>query len=230
MRCPLFLAFSGLLLGAPLVSRAQTAPAPATPRFYVGLGVYSSYYQKLGNRSPEGFSTPFRVPVQLTVGYQWTPRLTVQASAAYSGNSRDLIVLNYNNPASPTGYSQSKGQFTARTVSVSALARYALTCPVSRLQVDALGGLGLEYSGSNSSATTAYSQSGPVAETFQNSYSTNILLATLGAGARYRLSPHFELAYDFTVNRALRSDSRAYLDRSLTTSHALGLRYRFGPR
>ena len=194
----------------------------------MGLGAYSSYYQQLGNVGPEYNDSHFRVPVQLTVGYEFCPRLAVQVGAAYSGNSRDLAVITYNSPVSPTGYSQSYATFTYRNVSVSALARYTITNPAARLQFAVLGGMGLEHAGGRTSGVSYTSPSGQVSDTYESRYSTNILLASLGAGLRYRLTPRFELNYDFTENRALASDSRAYMTRSLTASHALGLRYRFG--
>lgn len=221
-----------LLLGLPLLGLAQAAPEPAgSHRFFVGLGAYSSYYQKLGTQAQAASSNRFQVPVQFTAGYQLAPRLALQASTAYSGHSRDFFVADYNSPSSPTGYSQTVGSIAVRTVSVAALARYtAFTSRSTRLQVDALGGLGLEYFGSRSCGTSSNSQSGLASGTYERRNATNILVATLGAGLRYRLKPRFELTYDFTVNRALVSDSRAFLDRSLTTSHGLGLRYRFGSR
>ncbi|MFD2718533.1 outer membrane beta-barrel protein [Hymenobacter monticola] len=230
MKHPL-LALSGLLLFSALPGRAQTAPEPATsPRFFVGLGAYSSYYQKVGTYPPQYVSSQFRLPVQLTAGYQFTPRLAVQASAAYSGTSRDYFISNYNNPTSPTGYSEGSFTFTSRSISAAVLARYTVTNPTARLRVDALGGAGLEHSGDNSRGTVSTQPFGQDARPVNTHYSKNILTATLGAGLRYRLSPHFELAYDFTVNRALASDSREYLNRSLTTAHGLGVRYRFGSR
>ncbi|MBF9144272.1 outer membrane beta-barrel protein [Hymenobacter sp. BT439] len=192
--------------------------------------MYSSYYQKIGKYPPEYVSSQFRLPVQLTAGYQFTPRLAVQASAAYSGTSRDLFTVNSNNPASPTGYTEGSFTFTARSISAAALARYTVTSPTARLRVDALGGAGLEHSGGNSRGTISTRPFGQDAQPVESHYSKNILTATLGAGLRYSLNPHFELTYDFTVNRALTSDTRDYITRSLTTAHGLGVRYRFGSR
>ena len=74
-----------VLLSAPLLGRAQTAPVvPSSPdpapapvyRFYVGLGAYTSRHERLGTRFDGGFAWP----VQLTLGYQLRPRLALQLS------------------------------------------------------------------------------------------------------------------------------------------------------
>lgn len=228
---PSLFTLSALLLLSARPGRAQTAPEPApAPRFFVGLGAYSSSYQRIGKFPPAYVTDRFRLPVQLTAGYQFTPRLAVQASAAYSGTSRDLFIANFTNPTSPTGYSEGNFTFRERSISAAVLARYTATNPAARLQVDALGGAGLEHAGGSSRGVFATSPGGQTGPPIENHYSTNILTATLGAGLRYRLSPRFELTYDFTVSRALGSDARTYLDRSLTTAHGLGVRYRFGQR
>ena len=77
-----------LLLGSPLPSLAQTSSdTPATPRYYVGLGAYSSFYQSLGHASVGSNDYSFRLPVQLTAGYQLSPRLAVQVGVAYSSTN-----------------------------------------------------------------------------------------------------------------------------------------------
>ena len=65
-----FLSFAlgGLLLSTVRPALAQTSAAtPATPRYYVGLSAYTSYYQQIGNRRTG--TTGFAVPLQLTAGY-----------------------------------------------------------------------------------------------------------------------------------------------------------------
>ena len=71
-----FLSFAlgGLLLSTVRPALAQTSAAtPATPRYYVGLSAYTSYYQQIGNRRTG--TTGFAVPLQLTAGYQLSPRV-----------------------------------------------------------------------------------------------------------------------------------------------------------
>jgi hypothetical protein len=80
-------AFGGLLLAASLPALAQTTP-DAAPRFYVGLGAYSSYYQALGGLSQASRSS-VRLPLQFVAGYQLRPRLAVQVGVAYSGTTND---------------------------------------------------------------------------------------------------------------------------------------------
>lgn len=237
----LSLALGSLLLSTTLPTHAQTAPeAPAVlgtaaPRFYVGLGAYSSYYQPLGSQTAPSYTGQFRLPVQLTAGYQLRPRLALQLGVAYSGSTSHYAesTLYQNATTGPNAtYYNLDGDYTLRRATVSALARYTLTAnPAHRLQFDALGGLTLERSSSRSRGTQTNYAAGTIASTSDYSfgYAQNTLLLSGGVGARYRLSPRFELTYDFTVNKALTERySPYYSNNILTTSHALGLRYRFG--
>lgn len=228
------LLLSGLLLGPAFAGFAQTAAPQAAaatpaPRFYVGLGAYSSNYQSLGGQAYRGV----RVPVQLTAGYQWRPRLAVQASVAYSGVSDSYANAGRYYPDNGTGkgvYFDYQGTNTARNTSVALLARYTLTRqPAHRLQFDLLGGFTLEHGSYRSRGTTADSARVPFAAPFDNRASSTSLLLTFGPSVRYRLGSRFELLYDFTLNTRLVSD-QPYSIRGLTTASALGLRYRFGRR
>jgi hypothetical protein len=216
------LALCGLLLSAPLPGRSQ-AEAPA-PRFYVGLGAYSSYYQRLGHQNFGGF----RLPVQLTAGYQWRPRLAVQLGVAYSGSSNSYSYQGYlvgaDGSLSPIGRS---GRASDHSTSVSALARYTLTRQLThRLQFDLLGGLTLEHDRYRDQGSLSDSvQTG----TFDNQYSTTVLHAAFGPGVRYRLGSSFELFGDYLFNLCL-ATSQAYSPGRVTTAGSLGLRYRFGTR
>ena len=125
----------GLLLAAALPALAQTpAETPAAPRFYVGLGAYSSYYQPFGGNaiSSTGLlvpaqSTGLRVPVQLVAGYQLRPRLALQMGMAYGGSTNDYryegIQYYYSGTGIQSAYSRYRATNTARTTSVSVLAR-----------------------------------------------------------------------------------------------------------
>ncbi|WP_460503192.1 hypothetical protein, partial [Hymenobacter agri] len=103
--------------------------------------------------------------------------------------------------------------------------------PAHRLQFDVLGGVGVErglthYQGSRTDNT----QGSLVTTSFDTQSAQTTYLLTGGVGARYRLSRRFELTYDFTVNKALNAtDGNINAQSStLTTSQALGLRFRFG--
>lgn len=222
MRLPR-LALGALLLASPLLGRAQTPEAPAAPRFYVGLGAYHSNYQNLG--SWQQGDTGFRVPVQLTAGYQLRPRLALELGVAYSGHTtRDAYDGYYYNAGVPSSFQYSSA-FTARTSSVSALARYALTRrPAGRLQVEALGGATLLHRtfyrrGFETNSLSGSPQNFPFA--YRSSF--NDLLLTGGLGLRYRLSSRFALNFDVTTNYNL-SDSYY----GFTGGAGLGVRYRFG--
>ena len=228
MRLPQ-LALCGLLLGSPLLGLAQTTEPTPAPRFYVGLGAYSSFYQKLG--SQYGPNSGFRLPVQLTAGYQLRPRLALQLGVAYSGTSdkynNEGIV--FTSPGVPDRYIQSSGTSSVRTASVSALARYTLTRdPARRLQFDALGGFGLETSTVSFNSTRTESQAGATTtESYSYHGTRSLVLGTLGLGARYRVAPRFDLSLDVTANYAPAIGSNRYVP-GLTSATALGLRYRFG--
>ncbi|MBD2720568.1 outer membrane beta-barrel protein [Hymenobacter armeniacus] len=225
------LALSGLLLAAPLLSRAQSAePAPAAPRFYVGLAAYHSNYQNL--LSSRNGDTGFRVPVQLTAGYQLRPRLALELGAAYSGSTQSFTYdaqyfVNAGGPG-PTYYTYAYSNTTTlRTTSVSALARYTLTRkPEHRFQVDALGGLTLIHRSYYSRGTGGDDSSGTF-QTAPYSYrgALDDLLLTAGLGLRYRLTPHVGLKFDFATNHDLMHWGTYY---QFTGSAALGVQYRFG--
>jgi hypothetical protein len=222
----------GLLLAAPFHSFAQTptdaAPA-APPRFYVGLGAYHSNFQNLS--SWRQGDTGFRVPVQLTAGYQLRPRLALELSAAYSGRTGVYAYDGYyqkGNGLAPSYY-QYSNTFTERITTVSALARYTLTRqPAHRLQVDALGGFTLVHGNNYSRGFEANDFSGSFQSMpFDRRSTHNELLLTAGLGLRYRLAPRLELNFDLTTNRNL---NHPQVYNGFTGSAALGLRYRLGSR
>ena len=227
----LSLALGGLLLlTAAAPALAQTvADAPAAPRFYVGLAAYHSNYQNLASWR-QGVSG-FRVPVQLTAGYQLRPRLALELGVAYSGHTiayaYDGYRYDYTTGSASARYYQYSSTITGRTTSVSALARYTLTRqPAHRLQVDALGGFTLVHSSFYSRGFERDDLSGsPQPTSFAIRGTSNDLLLTAGLGLRYRLNPHFELNLDLTTNHNLNHPT-AY--NRFTGSTALGLRYRFG--
>lgn len=218
-------AFCGLLAGAPLLVQAQTTEAGAAPRFYVGLAAYSSYYQTLGNQNFGGF----RVPLQLTAGYQWRPRLAVQLGVAYSqfANQYDYQWNYAPNTPGPEYHYQRTGRATTSNTSVSVLGRYTLTRQAAhRLQFDVLGGFTLEHGRyRNRGIATDSSQVSP----FDNQHSATSLLFSVGPSVRYRLAKSVELFSDYTFNVRLAS-SEAYQPGRATSAGSLGVRYRFGAK
>ena len=230
MRLPL-LALGGLLLATPSISHAQTTTSPATtPRYYVGVAAYNSYFQQLG-RKPYSTAS-FRVPVQLTVGYQVRPRIALQLGVAYSGStySYDSQGYAYSEPGIPPVYFRYQGSQTMRTTSISLLSRYTLTRnPAHRLQFDALAGLSLEHGSGYNRGTEADSLGGRLnSERFSSRGTQNVLVLNFGLGTRYQLTPRFELDLDLMANSVLPTNSSSRQVQGLTTTSALGLRYRFG--
>ena len=222
-------ALGGLLLAAARPAYAQTAePAPAAPRYYVGLAAYSSYYQPLGR----AYGNTTVVPVQLVGGYQLRPRLAVQVGLAYSGNTIHYAGAGYYYPTPTTAGSHYAFDHTSttRVLSASVLARYTLTAnPAHRLQFDALGGLSLEQGWAHSRGTQTDSLGGSLrTSSFGTRQTGTVLLLTAGLGTRVRLGRRVELFYDLTFNRALTGEAPRPAPLGLTGSAALGLRYRFG--
>lgn len=210
-----------MLLAFPLLGHAQS-PAP---RFYVGLAAYHSNYQNLGSWRQS--DTGFRVPVQLTAGYQLRPRLALELSGAYSGRTGTYAYDATFYSGGTAYYSQYSDTFTERITSVSALARYTLTRQLAhRLQLDVLGGFTLVHSQHYSRGFQSDDLSGTIQTTsFSTHYSGNTSLLTAGLGLRYRLTPRFELNFDLATNHSLNNSTA---QPGFTGSSALGLRYRFG--
>jgi hypothetical protein len=219
-----------LLLGSSFASCAQGIPA-ANPRYYVGLAAYSSSYQALGGTYYSGT----RIPFQLTTGYQLRPRLAVQVSVAYSGQSYNYFDTGRyytmsGAAASPYAYYEFQGRNQERNTSVALLARYTLTRkPQHRFQADLLGGFTLEREHYNALATRTFSDSthaNVVTANSDDTFRSNNILLTAGASARYRFGRHLETLLDFTLNQRLTNTRDRY--NALTSATALGLRYRFG--
>ena len=230
MRLPLF-PLSILLLSTALPAFAQTAQmaqTPPAPRYYVGLGLYSSYYQQLGGQA----NRSVRLPVQLTAGDQLRPRLAVQVGVAYSGTTARYAFTGRAYGSGPAGYIDYNSTLTFRVLSASVLARYTLTRnPAHRVQFDALGGFTLEYGSGFNRGTQADSLGGTRnVNSYSYRTSRNALLLTAGLGTRIRLSQRFGLFYDLTLNKALTGPDPHPAPARLTGSSALGLRYRFGRR
>lgn len=228
MRSPR-LALGGLLLALPFASHAQSSAPAAPPRFYVGLAAYSSYYQPLSGGAFRGT----RLPFQVTAGYQWRPRLAVQAGLAYSGTSYDYFNVGrtYPGPGTTSYYYDYQGSSIQRNTSVSLLARYTLTRkPEHRVQFDAVGGFTWERASYRDYGTRADSvQSSLIISNYDERSAVNRLLLTIGPSVRYRFGQHLELYYELLFNTSLAS-SQYYQLKGITSSSALGLRYRFGSR
>jgi hypothetical protein len=225
------LVLCSLLLGAPLLSHAQTAPT--LRRYYVGLSAYSSEYQPLSGNYRNGFT----LPVQLTLGYQIRPRLAVQVSVAYSGSSYEYAdVGKYytgsGSAASPYAYFEYSGKSSTSMTSIGLLGRYTLTRqPTHHLQFDILGGFTLATRRATDRYTRTDSDSTRAANVTTNSdihFQQSNLLLTLGGSARYRFGQHLEGVFDMAANSIVLPDRRGTWSPGITGSAALGLRYRFG--
>jgi hypothetical protein len=200
----------------------------STPRFYGGLGVYTSSHQNLG-----GWGDGARIPVQALVGYQWRPRLAVQLGVAYSGNRSEYTYSTSYNPyypSPPTTLTDVVGTYTERSTTISLLARYTLTRKLAhRFQADALGGIKAEYSRYRDVGTyTANNQTTPTVTPFDYPATYSSTLLSVGISLRYRVVSQLEAMYDFTFDQPVSNGGSRYGLRP-SASMALGLRYRFGP-
>ena len=219
---------TGLLLGAPALGLAQTTEPAPLARFYVGLAAYQSPFQSIGSSYERGFP----VPLQLTAGYQWRPRLAVQVGLAYRGsgtayfyNDRDYLGNGQYGPEYEV-----RADRQQRGLAGSLLGRYLLTRKAShRMQFDVLGGFTLEHY-RNRTRYTRTDGTGSVPDSDFDSVYTGLVLSA-GPGVRYRFGPHLEATYNLLLNAYLLGDDSGYfLYHRSTASMALGLQYRFGRR
>jgi hypothetical protein len=226
MKLPVCLAGS-LLLGASLTCHAQSGELPATPRFYGGLGVYTSSHQTLGS-----WYDQTRIPVEALVGYQFRPRVAVQLGLGYSGNHYDYAYTSsYSSyyPPPPSTIIDFAGRYTERSATATLLARYTLTRkPAHLFQADLLGGTKFEYSRYNNEGTqTTHDQAAPVASPYSYTPTTSTQLAlSLGFGLRYRLVSRLEVAYNFTFDKPVATNYNG--SSRMQSTSTLGLRYHFG--
>jgi hypothetical protein len=213
--------FQSLLLASSLASLLPLAGhAQTTPHLYVGAGA------NLLTNAPFGSKIwPRRVGPSLTAGWQFTPQLAVQVSAAYQWNKDVYSDTNlYSTPTSPVP------SFFIRTMdsrysflTIPVLLRYTFSSSTEGLHFDALGGVALVHS----RLRTVYSAS-PDVPNFPYEYSssdTRVNL-TLGPAVRYAISPQVELTANGLVS-AIVSDSRNFSDR-LFLNVLVGAQYNFG--
>ena len=216
----------GLLAAAlPLAGFAQTeAPAPAAPRFFVGLGIYQLPQSSL---MFTGFA-----PVVPTFGVQLRPRLAVQASAAFRSthHAYEYSATYYDVSGGAPGqyYDYTRyGSSRNRSLAVPVLARYTLTRRQRhRFQADLLGGFTWMHQAYHSEQRLVdHVRATDTTSTYDQTY--NSLYVTLGPSLRYRVWKGLELTGDLTYNlRVGGSLGRSY--RGIEGNLAAGLRYRFG--
>lgn len=211
---PLLLA-SSLVSLLPLVSQAQT-----TSHFYVGAGANMLTNAPFGSKI-----WPRRVGPSLTAGWQFTPRLAVQASAAYQWDKDVYSDTHlYSTPTSPVP------TFFIRTIdsrysflTIPILLRYTFSSSAEGLQFDALGGVTLVHT----RLRTTYSAAPDVPNfPFDYTSSDTRVNLTLGPAVRYAISPKIELTANGLVS-AIVSDSRDFSDR-LFLNVLVGAQYNFG--
>ena len=201
------------LAGLPLASVAQTAPASS--HFYIGAGV-----NLLTNVPFGSVGVPRLVGPSLTAGVSLSPRVAVQASAAYhwqshsngsSYNSGGIIYYD--------DYSTSYKYFT-----VPVLLRYTFTPNPERFRFDGLVGVTVLYSRYHYTSTSTYSGTPYSSESTSGSTRANI---TLGPAVRYAAGSNVELTANGLVSAIVGDSYRSFSDR-LFLNVLVGAQYSFG--
>lgn len=193
------------LLGTllPFSSAAQTAPASS--RFYLGVGanLLSNLPFKDRGIVPSSFGP------SLTVGLPFTPRWALQVGFSYHGK-RETIT----NPNSAV-------EATVRTqyFLVPALLRYTVTEPATPVQFDLLGGATLVYAKGRTTFSPPAYQESTLSDTRFN--------LTLGPAVRAAISNHLEFTASSLVSMVIGENYYNFSDR-LFLNTSLGLNYKFG--
>lgn len=203
---------------------AQTAPSSSFPRYAVGASLFTGrYYIYYSDRLVENLVFN---PAELTVSYQFRPRLAVQLGFVWY---RNLV-------SDDVSYTNATGKFIARyfgngghtDIVIPVLGRYTLTRRSRRVQFDMLAGL--TYLHGRNYGSGGYTDSMQVTTPYNNNSVANNLLLTVGPSIRCALGKHLEAVSDFTFNQSFGRNGITDDRIDLTNSLSLGLRYRFGYR
>jgi hypothetical protein len=203
MTSPLLLTTGLLGTLLPFSSPAQTAPASS--RFYLGVGanLLSNLPYKDRGIVPSSFGP------SLTVGLPFTPRWALQVGFSYHGK-RETITNS--NPAV-------KATVRTNYFLVPALLRYTVTESTRPVQFDILTGATLVHAtGRTTFSPPAYAES-TLSDTRFN--------LTLGPAVRAAISNHLEFTAAGLVSMVVGENYYNFSDR-LFLNTSLGLNYKFG--
>lgn len=207
-----FLLLSGLV-SLPLLGAAQTTPT----RFYVGAGVTI-----LSNRPFHNYSST-QVGPALTAGMQFTPRLALQVSGAYTWRNSSGSYDTYYSGSTPSATFNYESR--SKLFTFPLLLRATLTDPAKPLRVDAL--FGPMWLHGTARSTSSITSQGQTYQNISDSYSDNSFSFALGPALRYTLTPRLELALDALVNISLEDNDGDFDDR-LFSNVLVGVHYNFG--
>jgi hypothetical protein len=202
------------LASLPLLSIAQTTE---TPHFYVGVGAF------LASSEPFQDYYTTRVGPALTAGRQFTPRLALQLSGAYTWRNYGSSTVTSFAGSVPTGTYDYK--FHDKALTFPLLLRATLTNPTKRLRVDALGGPVLRINLSRFESSETYL--GQTSFYRSERYSTSDFLVALGPALRYTVTPQVELVFDALVSIGVDGYYRNFNGR-LSSNLLAGVHYSFG--
>jgi hypothetical protein len=204
MLAPILLTTGLLSTLLPLSSPAQTAPA--SPRFYVGVGANLLANVPFKDRA----LVPRIFGPSLTAGLLFTPRWALQVGFSYHGKQEPIYDPNSPTPAS--GPTLDTNYFL-----VPALLRYTVTAPATLVQVDVLAG-----------ATLVHMKGWNTYSSFPtSSYTDTRVNLTLGPAVRAALSTHWEVTAASLVSMIVGENYYTFSDR-LFLNTSLGLNYKFG--
>jgi len=209
---------------------AQTTSDASLPQWYGGIQYGRQDYQLFFFRDPEPGRTNARRP-QLTAGYQFTPRWTLQIGVAPVRNSFSSSGAGTNLAGQPVSERYAS---TTRSLAVPLLARYTLAARSwKNLRVDVLaGGVAFWSRGETHFIRT---ENGVITTDFHQTRALMNAFAALGPGVRYGLGRHVEVTAEWLFYKNLKSTSAFYQLNStgnktgVTNSVMVGVRYRFGP-
>jgi hypothetical protein len=147
----------------------------------------------------------------------------MQVSAAYnnSPSSSEGVLLDiYGNP-----HGNYRTDFRSTALSVAALGRYTLTrTRTHRFQVDVIGGFALDQETYESKGYFPDPTTPGVSVPFERNFHASSFALVVGPSLRCRIISGLEAVGEGTLNTGLRYT----YPRRVSTSGAVGLRYRFG--
>lgn len=207
-----------------------TQPAAAADssqhRWTIGLQLTDQAYRL---RYTDGAGFQNFGPLQLSVGYRWKPRWTVEVGTTYWRDNYHWTAVGTTISGEPV---EEDNRSQAWKAAVPVRVRYTLTRqPAHRLQFDALGGVAVAFT--RSTSEWVRTESGVETSRYQGTSTGYGVSASLGVGGRLGLgkSRRLEIAGELLLNQNLQSaNNQRSLDYrpvfSPLGSWGLGLRYR----
>lgn len=211
-----------------LLETAQAQDTPPLPRWYGSLQYGRQNYQLFYPYKTEPFRTNQR-RLQLSLGYQFTPRWAIQAGWGPANGRFDYIAIGTNELSQPV----TESSWTKNRSSVfSTLGRYTFPYEVLKhLQFEVFAGPVVMTDRNWGEGTRT--ENGQVTRQHKSDVRSTNVYALLGAGAFYSFGRHFQATADLTFNKNFKRTLDAYNvyttgnRAGISRSVSLGVRYRF---